>query len=196
VNEIGGKARVVSYNVSIPIHYEDYIMDIKTINERIEELAASEKITKAILTELSRVILAYVYETGDVTPTNRLINVLTPMNKRTAILYFKEFLSFRFDDVQETFGKKNKKTFDKKNELVTIFLLDEANNIFTWAEDNVKIEAKPTDWGKKLSSDFKNALADGYGIDDIMLLLQVACEDAGENVVVAVEDVVELDEAA
>ena len=179
-------------------------MDIKTINEQIEKLAVSEKITKALLIELSRVILAYVYETGDVTPTNRLINVLTPMNKRTAILYFKEFLSFRFDDVQGTFGKKNKKTFDKKNELVTIFLLDEENNIFTWAEENVQIEAKPVDWGKKLGSDFKNALADGFGIDEIMVLLQLACDEADEAVILTTEDhlgidgtdVVELDEAA
>lgn len=169
-------------------------MDIAIINARIEELAKSEKITKVILTELSRTILAYVYETGDVTPTNRLLNVLTPMNKRTAILYFKEFLAYRFDDVKLAFIKKNKKTFDKKQELVNIFLLDEDNNIFTWAEDNVQIEAKPVDWSKRLTSDFKKAIEDGFSVDDIMALLQVVLDEDGANVVVEVED--ELKEAA
>ena len=165
-------------------------MDIKTINEQIELLAKSEKITKALLGELSRTILAYVYLTGDVTPVNRLLEVLTPMNKRTAVLYFKEFLAFRFNDDTMSFKKKDKKVFDKKNAIVVEFLLDDDNNIWTWAEDNVKIEAKEVDWAKRLTSDFKKALEDGFAVDDIMDILQAVCDEADEGVVL------DLDEAA
>ncbi|QDP53372.1 MAG: hypothetical protein Unbinned6805contig1000_34 [Prokaryotic dsDNA virus sp.] len=152
-------------------------MSIETINLQIEKLAKSEKVTKALLSELSRTILAYVYSSGDVTPVNRLLYVLTPMNKRTAIVYFKAFLSWRFDADLATFTKKNKKTFEQKQKATEIFLLEESNNIFTWSEDNIDIEPKKVDWNKRLTNDFKKALEDGMTVDQVLEILNSCIPD-------------------
>ena len=76
-------------------------MDIKTINTKIEAVHASERITKAVLGELSRDLLEYIYvnDSQDITPVSRLLSGLTPMNKATSILFFKNFLAWKFDDV-------------------------------------------------------------------------------------------------
>ena len=75
----------------------------------IDEIAAAEKITRKKLSILSRDILLYVMESHDIDSVNRLLGVLTPMNKRAAILYFGHFLPWTQEkdkqDVFQRFGK-------------------------------------------------------------------------------------------
>lgn len=154
---------------------------IKQINVKIDTLANAERITKKVLAELSRDILEYIYlpnEDGkvseDISPINRVLAVLTPMNKATAILFFKNFVSWKFDDVAFLFTKKNKKNFEDKLLAVELFLVNEDSNIWTWAANNVTIEPKAIDWTKRLTKDFAGALEDGLSFDDILAILEAA----------------------
>ena len=159
-------------------------MDIKTINTKIEAVHASERITKAVLGELSRDLLEYIYvnDSQDVTPVSRLLSGLTPMNKATAILFFKNFLAWKFDDVACTFTKKNKKKYEDSLLAAELFLANEDSNIWTWAAANVKIEAKEIDWAKRLASDFEKAMDDGLTFNDIMTILNKALPEEVEPV--------------
>ncbi len=151
-------------------------MDIKTINTKIETLAKSERITKATLGELSRDLLEYIYinDSQDITPVSRLLAVLTPMNKLTAIHFFKNFLAWKFDEVACVFTKKNKRKYEDSLLAVELFLGNEDSNIWTWAEANIKLEPKQVDWAKRLASDFEKAMDDGMSFNDILDILNKA----------------------
>ena len=150
--------------------------DIKTINSKIAKVAKAERVTKVVLGELSREILDYIYVQGteDISPINRLLAVLTPMNKATAVLFFKNFVSWKFDDVAAVFTKKNKRKFDECNINVELFLVNPDNNIWTWAANNVVIEPKEVDYTKLLTKNIGDALEHGLTFNDIMAILQAA----------------------
>lgn len=122
------------------------------IISRIDQLASAERVTKALLTSLSRDTLGYLVESGDVRPINKLLQkgVLTPMNYKTALLYFKDWVPFQIlesdDDGKEFLGfGKAKRTKDAGFAKIAEFLEDPLNNIWTWAERNVQVEKKPFD---------------------------------------------------
>ena len=124
-------------------------MELKTINGKIKTLAKSENVSKTVLAELSRDLLTYVVaeQSHDVDAINRTIAVLTPMNKQTAILFFKTFVPHAFDDATDTFGKLNAKKKEEMLKLVVDNLENPDFNIWVWAADNLKpIEKKPTDF--------------------------------------------------
>ena len=143
-----------------------------TIESNIEAVKASEKITKAKLSVLSRDLLAYVYDTNDVAMVTRLLKVLTPVNKRVACLYFPTFLGWSFNDKELTFGKKLKsKVFDKKLEATTAWLEDEANDIWLWSDNEIELKAKPKDYANKLTQLVTKALLDeeeGISAKDVL----------------------------
>jgi hypothetical protein len=130
--------------------------------EKIETIAKAEKVTKVILSELSRELLAYIPDTFDIGMLNRLLGVLTPMNRKTAVLYFKHFLPWQMDDKGVTFtGKdKSKVRYDKKLNAIDEWLANDDNDIWSWAEKNVKVEQKPVDYMKKITADVRKALED------------------------------------
>jgi hypothetical protein len=108
----------------------------------IVALATSERVTKAELQVQSRNVLEAVHVTGDIGYANRLIEVLTPVNKKTAIVYFKHFAGFSFDDTLGIFTKKSKKRYEAAHKESLVFLEDPLNNIWTWAARNVTVEQK------------------------------------------------------
>jgi len=136
-----------------------------SINKNITTLSKSEKISKQALRELSRDLLDYVVldESYDSDAINRTVAACGPMNKKVALMFFVHFTPFLVDD-KGVFGglnkNKDKKEKDKKAsaELVLEFLSDEDNDIWTWAEANVKVEKKPVDWYGKLSKDVRSAM--------------------------------------
>jgi transcriptional/translational regulatory protein YebC/TACO1 len=135
--------------------------DKARIESGIVTLAKTERITKKVLSELSRTLVAYVYETGDVSLVNRTIQVLTPVNKRVACLYFPTYIGWSFDEKTCMFGKKAKdKTYNKKLELATAYLEDEGNDIWRYAEDEIQLQAKPKNYGAKLTQLVTKALTD------------------------------------
>jgi hypothetical protein len=118
---------------------------IKAFDAAIISLAGAEKITKAVLLDLSRSVLEAHHITEDVGYINRLIAVLTPVNKKVAVLYFKAFSGFKWSDEKQEFVSKNKKEYDACHKAAIDFLNDPLNNIWTWAAREIEIEAKEFD---------------------------------------------------
>ena len=114
----------------------------KSFNTSIESLVSSEKTTRSLVLDLSRSILNALHMSQDIGYVNRFLDALTPMNKKTAVLYFKEFTGFHFDADAMQFAKKDKKTYAEKSEAAAKFLDDPLNNLWSWAARNVEIEKK------------------------------------------------------
>lgn len=123
----------------------DKAVFIKAFDAAIIALAGAEKITKAVLLDLSRSVLEAHHVTEDVGYINRLIAVLTPVNKKVAVLYFQAFSGFKYSAEAQQFTNKNKKDYDACHKAALEFLEDPLNNIWTWAAREVEIEAKEFD---------------------------------------------------
>lgn len=169
---------------------------------RLEAIASAEKITRVELGAMSRELLIYVPESHDIDIVNRLINVLTPVNRRAAILFFKHFLPWDAendtDGVFSKFGKmhKGEKKVAKKHAAITDFLADENNTIWTWAEENIEIEQKVVNMATELSEvikksvngfETKNKKADPLTNQQIIdvLLTHISIDDVMDSMVVA-----------
>lgn len=130
----------------------------------IAQVADSEKITKATLGQLSRELMVYVMESHDISAANRLVEVLTPVNRRATIVFLSHFLPWTPEVDEEKnfvrFGKmmKGQKSVDKRRKLIIDFVAVEENTIWTWAKDNIKIDPKPKDFGKNISTAVEKAL--------------------------------------
>lgn len=149
------------------------------IEADIEVVAKSERITKAALSVLSRTLIAYVYETKDIAMATRLLNVLTPVNKRVAALYFPHFLGWSFNEKDCNFGKQLKdKVFGKKYDAACEWLADEDNNIWVYAENEVVLQAKPKNYAAKITQLVTKALKDEeQGIDMKELLFAIMASE-------------------
>ena len=130
----------------------------------IAELAASETITKAKLGQLSRELMVYVVESKDISAANRLLDVLSPVNKRATIAFLSHFLPWtpKLDEDKNfvRFGKmmKGQKAVDKRKQAIVDFIADKDNTIWVWQKDNINIEAKPTDFFKSVEKSVERAL--------------------------------------
>lgn len=140
------------------------------INTQISTLAKAEKVTKKVLGELSREMLDYIVtdESWDSDAINRLLEVLTPMNKRTAVLYFAHFTPFVVDEHGVFGGMPKSKKAKAKAKLdasvaCTEFLVNEDANIWTWAAEHVKVEQKEVDWAKRVTSAVTSAMSEDKG---------------------------------
>ena len=124
--------------------------NIATINERIETIRASERVTKSELATISRELLEYmaVDKSNDIDAVNRLFGALTPMNLKVAGMFFSHFLPWKFDGDTVSFGKrfKGEKAVERAFDKCVEALADPNFNIWTWAADNVKIEKKKPDY--------------------------------------------------
>lgn len=166
--------------------------DINIINQNIERIAEAERITKPVLSDLSRQLLEFVVidDKQDIQPVNRLMEVLTPINRKVAVLFFRHFMAFAWDEGNAKFVGKEKKKWDKKKELVIAFLADPHQNIWTWAERNVEVEKKPYNVvkvGKEVEKAIKagvsqadivrSAFAGGLTIEAVMEVIKAMAEE-------------------
>lgn len=143
----------------------------------LEKLDGAEKITKAVLLDLSRQVLAAHHETQDIGYINRLLAVLTPMNRATANLYFSEFSGFNFSAKDGLFGRKDKKNYEAAHARAVEFLEDPLNNIWTWAARNVQVEAKEFDeerLKKSMEATLKKADKNGLSQKQVLSALLAA----------------------
>lgn len=143
------------------------MLDTKVrLNTCIARLTKSERVTKAALQEAADLALDYliVQDSGDIDSVNRLINCLSPSNKKSAIIFFDNFLYYTFDDEALRFTEKwNAKAEGKLNrirEAVTEFLDDDAQNYWTWVDREVQVVKKPKDFAHKITTLVKKALTD------------------------------------
>lgn len=137
----------------------------------IETLSQAESITRRELRNISRDILVAIHCTEDSAFLNRLIHVLTPVNKKVMVHYLTHFSGFHYDDKTELFTKKNKPYYAKALELSTQFLAEPHNNVWTWAERNIDVTPKPFDVSaitKYMQGALKKALDNGLSQKDVM----------------------------
>lgn len=109
----------------------------------LSTLTESEKITRNTLSWLSRDILTATHETGDVAYMNQLLGVITPVNRKVCVLFFKTFTGYSYDEEKALFTKKSKKRYDKAHAMFVQFMEDPLNNVWTWAARHVEVEQKP-----------------------------------------------------
>lgn len=132
-----------------------------SFNITIKVLAESERITKDALRSLSRECLMLLhYESnkqGDISPVNQVLKVLTPVNKKAWLLFMQEFAGFIYSEKEDTFTRKDKKLYDEKCKAACDLLDDPHQNIWTWAERNIKMEKKAFKL-ETLGKDVKRAL--------------------------------------
>lgn len=134
-------------------------------------LAASEKVTKEDLKVLSRNVLEAWHATGQVVYANKLLMVLSPVNKKVAVVFFKRFSGYSFDEVQGMFTGKSKKRYEQAALDCVEFLADPHNNIWTWADRHVEIQAKDFELGavtKYITSTLKKAAGVGLSQSDVL----------------------------
>lgn len=139
--------------------------NLKTVvYQRLEAIASSEKITRTELASISRELLMYVPESKDIDIVNRLLGVLTLMNRKTAILFFTYFLPWTAekdtDKVFQRFGKmlEGERKIAKRMTRIAEFLNDENNTIWMWAERNVNVEVKQKDFEGLIVRNINKAL--------------------------------------
>lgn len=137
------------------------------MKKRVDSFIATERTSKTELSAISRDLLTYVYDDfaevnkcNDVTVINRLIDGLSPANKRVAIQFFPKFVGWEWDKDNERFGKKLKtKVYEKRRDLTKESLLDEEFNIWSWYEaKGEKPEKKAKDHKKAVT----NAVLAGF----------------------------------
>lgn len=139
---------------------------------RVTALAGAEKLTKESLRDLSRDLLHATFETEDIGYVNRTIDVLTPINRKVAVMFFSEFCGFFYEATELLrFTKKDKKRYTDVKEKALKALDDPHFNMWTWAERNIELAPKPFDL-KKVTQFAENALkkAKKENIDQVKIL--------------------------
>jgi hypothetical protein len=154
---------------------------LKTINGRITKIGNGERTFREEMSQVSRELLTYIRENGDIDAVNRLLNVLTPKNKENARKYFINFLPYQWNRQEERFGSKskNKDVVAKKDKMMKEFLADEANNLFTWAGRTVQPrQAVQKDYSKEVAKVVDRALSDDKQGIDIKTVLKSVLKTA------------------
>lgn len=164
----------------------------------IAQVTQAERITKAGLSTLSRELLAWAWEHGTIEPINDLMGVdengkhrLTPLNWRTAAMYFNNFVAFtsNYENQVEkyvknpsgarpvlVFNKKSKAKYNRLLTTVTAWLSDENNDIWLWSDQNVTMEDKVVDTMALAIKAIIKAMNDdenGYTMGDIIAQVQM-----------------------
>lgn len=173
----------------------------KALSKTINAVIKREAHTKKDISALSRDLLQYVVIDGgtNIQLINKLIAGVTPFNRQMLTLYFKTFLTYKHDDEAGLFTKKIQG--DKAQEARTLatrtFLADEANDVWTWAEANIKpLEKAKPDYAKKITDDVAKALKHdvaqsevikavldgGVTIEAMLTILEVLSKEQPANV--------------
>lgn len=169
---------------------------VEAFGAAIDALLQSEQVTKRELRTISRTVLEATHETGDIAYVNRLIGVLSPVNRKVCIVYFKHFTGFSFDDKLGLFTKKSKKRYAKAFAEYVQFIAEPGNNVWTWAERNIEIEQKPFSvekFGTYMKGALQKAHDDGVSNADVMRAIIKAGMDA-DSIIACMESLAQKDE--
>lgn len=169
---------------------------VEAFGAAIDALLQSEQVTKRELRTISRTVLEATHETGDIAYVNRLIGVLSPVNRKVCIVYFKHFTGFSFDDKLGLFTKKSKKRYAKAFAEYVQFIAEPGNNVWTWAERNIEIEQKPFSvekFGTYMKGALQKAHDDGVSNADVMRAIIKAGMDV-DSIIACMESLAQKDE--
>jgi hypothetical protein len=134
---------------------------LAAINNYTRALSVSEKITRTELAGCATELLRYYSEhlSTDIGAVNRLLAVLTPFNRRMAVLFFANFLPWKYDDDKGIFTTmKGNKQRDKCFTACHDFLRS-GKTIWDWSA-NIQTEIKPADWSGRLSGTVSKAISE------------------------------------
>lgn len=165
----------------------------KALTRALKLLAHSERVTKEQLRVLSRSVLEAHHSTEDVGYVNRLIEVLTPVNRKVAVAYFEHFGGFHYDDALGRFTKKSKKRYDDAAKLSDAFLEDPLNNIWSWAARNIEVKAKDFELAQvttAMGNYLKKAKKAGISQADVMKAVLAAGIEA--DTIIAMLDTIDV----
>lgn len=149
---------------------------VELFNASLALLKDSESVTRRELKALSRSLLEALHGKdgqlyGDIQYVNATLKVLSPVNRKVAVKFFEHFAGFHYDEALAIFTKKSKKRGVEAQEAAIEFLQDPNNNIWSWAERNIQVEAKPyTD--EKLTAYIESAIKKMAG-DQVRVLKAV-----------------------
>lgn len=198
----------------------------KELDDKIVALAKAERITKKLLGELSRELLAHHLDCGDVSLINKLLGstkttkqgkeefTLTPINFRFAVQYFRSFIphASNWEDVKDYClngtGKReafeflkasknakkriigNHEGCDSVEDVITEWLADEANDIWSWS-DGVKVQEVEKDYAAMITKAVEKGLDEdkgGLSVTDVTMAIMEAGV-TGADLIQALEDV-------
>jgi hypothetical protein len=171
------------------------LVEIQTL---ITNVTQAERITKAGLSSLSRELLAWAWENGTIEPINDLMGLdengkhrLTPLNWRTAAMYFNTFVAFTSNYESQVekyvqnpsgarpvlaFNKKSKAKYNRLLPTVIAWLADSANDLWLWSDQNVVMQDKVVDTMALAIKAIVKAMNDdenGYTMGDIIAQVQM-----------------------
>lgn len=143
----------------------------ESFDKNLKALGKAEKLTRELVKDMSRDVLNALYVTEDSGKLNQFIAVLSPVNRKVAILFYREFSGFKWDEDEASFGKKDKKGYDKAKGKGVRELEDPHFNLWTWADKNVDIQKKPlklADVTKFIEKTLKRAGEEGIDQADVI----------------------------
>jgi hypothetical protein len=161
-------------------------------NTAIEALGAAEKITKETLKVWANKVIEATHATGQTAYMNKLIAVLTPVNKKVSILFLGHFTGYRYDEKEMSFLNKDKKKYAQALIDWEKFSADPLNNIWVWADRHIEVAHKPftlDDVSVKTSRIWKDAHAAGLTNGDIIRAM-LSAKDKDKAVVFTLDDIV------
>ena len=173
------------------------IADVKAFdaefNNAVEQIGASEKITKNLLKVYASLAVQAVHQFQNPAYLNKLRAALTPVNKKTFTEFALYFAGYSFDEDVQAFTTKSKRRYIESKARWDAFCEDPLKNIWSWAEREIVPNIKPFDsarMGKTFANTWKKAHeANISNVDILKAMLSV--KDGDDGVVFSAQDIAE-----
>lgn len=149
----------------------------EAFNHALDELSKVEAVTKRELRPLSRNIVSAIHGfedanlTGDTGYINRLLPVLSPINRQMMVKYFERFSGYHYDNTLGQFTKKSPKRYLDCQKLAREKLEDPNFNVFAWGTREIEKHIRPFDESsvtKYIEGALKKAAGAGKGHAEVL----------------------------
>ena len=150
--------------------------NLPEIKADIKTIKSNEQSTQKLINQRLPELLNGIYAGDSPAIANSLLAACLKSRRTAVALFVKEFLPYEIDNGKILGKIKNPRKVAAITKKYTEFLATR-QTVFTWIDAEVRVEKKPTDWSKKLQSDFKAALNDGLSVEDIMSILTMVIEE-------------------
>lgn len=173
------------------------IADVKAFdvefNNAVEQIGASEKITKSLLKVYASLAVQAVHQFQNPAYLNKLRAALTPVNKKVFTEFALYFAGYSFDKDAQAFTTKSKKRYIEAKARWDAFCEDPLNNIWVWAEREILPNIKPFD-STRMSKSFAHTWKKAHeanisNVDVLKAMLSV--KDGDNGIVFSAQDVAE-----
>jgi len=173
------------------------IADVKAFdvefNNAVEQIGASEKITKSLLKVYASLAVQAVHQFQNPAYLNKLRAALTPVNKKVFTEFALYYAGYSFDKDAQAFTTKSKKRYIEAKARWDAFCEDPLNNIWKWAETSIQVERKPLNV-QALNDSFQRTWRAAHkanisNVDVLKAMLSV--KDGDKGIVFSAQDIAE-----